>query len=209
MLKATCVVLALFLLAIQVPQVSSAKKAKNGIKFKTVRLNSKKNLGRVLSIVSAVDLTLRFTHGRIGVIESSVKHLKRVNKNMMNRLKKMDKKVDNIMRIMRKVLKGDKPSIKPGNLSSITICESKAAKVACKAGQKMKIVQARYGRSNKRTCKGGPIRTTKCKATKSLAIVRKYCHEKASCVLRANNSVFGDPCVGTYKYLTVKYRCSK
>ena len=77
MLKATCVVLALFLLAIQVPQVSSAKKAKNGIKVKTVRLNSKKNLGRVLSIVSAVDLTLRFTHGRIGVIESSVKHLKR------------------------------------------------------------------------------------------------------------------------------------
>ena len=103
----------------------------------------------------------------------------------------------------------DKPSIKPRNLSSITICEHKAAKVACKAGQKMKIVQARYGRSNKRTCKGGPIRTTKCKATKSLAIVRKYCHEKASCVLRANNSVFGDPCVGTYKYLTVKYRCSK
>ncbi|XP_074615413.1 L-rhamnose-binding lectin ELEL-1-like isoform X2 [Acropora palmata] len=135
-----------------------------------------------------------------------------MNKNMMNRLKKMDKKVDNIMRIMRKVMKGDKynkPRIKPHNLSSFTICEGRAAKLACKAGQKMKIVQARYGRSNKRTCKGGPIRTTKCKATKSLAIVRKYCHGKASCVLRANNSVFGDPCFGTYKYLAVKYRCSK
>ncbi|XP_074615412.1 uncharacterized protein LOC141874877 isoform X1 [Acropora palmata] len=212
MLKATCTVLALLLLAIQLPELSSAKKARNGIKVKNFRLNSKKNLGRVLSIVSAVDLTLRFTHGRIGVIESSVKHLKRVNKNMMNRLKKMDKKVDNIMRIMRKVMKGDKynkPRIKPHNLSSFTICEGRAAKLACKAGQKMKIVQARYGRSNKRTCKGGPIRTTKCKATKSLAIVRKYCHGKASCVLRANNSVFGDPCFGTYKYLAVKYRCSK
>lgn len=33
-----------------------------------------------------------------------------VNKNMMNRLKKMDKKVDNIMRIMRKVMKGGKYS---------------------------------------------------------------------------------------------------
>lgn len=70
MLKATCTVLALLLLAIQLPELSSAKKARNGIK-------AKKNLGRVLSIVSAVDLTLRFTHGRIGVIESSVKHLKR------------------------------------------------------------------------------------------------------------------------------------
>ncbi|XP_044173274.1 latrophilin Cirl-like isoform X1 [Acropora muricata] len=209
MLKATCTVLALLLLAIQLPELSSAKKARNGIKVKNFRLNSKKNLGRVLSIVSAVDLTLRFTHGRIGVIESSVKHLKRVNKNMMNRLKKMDKKVDNIMRIMRKVMKGDKPRIKPHNLSSFTICEGRAAKLICKAGRKMKIVQARYGRSNKRTCKGGPIRTTKCKATKSLVIVRKYCQRKASCVLRANNSVFGDPCYGTYKYLTVKYRCSK
>lgn len=103
----------------------------------------------------------------------------------------------------------DKPRIKPHNLSSFTICEGRAAKLTCKAGRKMKIVQARYGRSNKRTCKGGPIRTTKCKATKSLAIVRKYCQRKASCVLRANNSVFGDPCFGTYKYLKVKYRCSK
>lgn len=77
MLKATCTVLALLLLAIQLPELSSAKKARNGIKVKNFRLNSKKNLGRVLSIVSAVDLTLRFTHGRIGVIESSVKHLKR------------------------------------------------------------------------------------------------------------------------------------
>lgn len=84
MLKATCVVLALFLLATQLPQVSIAKKAKNGIKFKTVRLNSKKNLGRVLSIVSAVDLTLRFTHGRIGVIETQVKHLKRGKISVIN-----------------------------------------------------------------------------------------------------------------------------
>ena len=84
MLKATCVVLALFLLATQLPQVAIAKKAKNGTKFKTVRLNSKQNLGRVLSIVSAVDMTLRFTHGRIGVIESQVKHLKRGRISVIN-----------------------------------------------------------------------------------------------------------------------------
>ena len=66
MLKATCAVLALFLLATQLPELSSAK---NG-------LNSKKTLDRVLSIVSAVDLTLRYTHGKISVIESHVKQLK-------------------------------------------------------------------------------------------------------------------------------------
>lgn len=98
--------------------------------------------------------------------------------------------------------------IKRSYLSSITICEHREAKLTCNACQKIEIVQATYGRSNKHTCKGGPIYTTRCKATKSLAIVRKCCQGQASCVLRANNSVFGDPCYGTYKYLTVKYRCS-
>lgn len=33
------------------------------------------------------------------------------------------------------------------------------------------------------------------------------CNGKNSCTIRASNSVFGDPCGGTYKYLEVAYVC--
>lgn len=33
------------------------------------------------------------------------------------------------------------------------------------------------------------------------------CNGKNSCTISASNSVFGDPCFGTYKYLEVSYVC--
>lgn len=33
------------------------------------------------------------------------------------------------------------------------------------------------------------------------------CNGKNSCTVSASNSVFGDPCGGTYKYLEVSYVC--
>ncbi|KAK1786962.1 hypothetical protein P4O66_017339, partial [Electrophorus voltai] len=33
------------------------------------------------------------------------------------------------------------------------------------------------------------------------------CEGKSSCVVPATNSVFSDPCFGTYKYLTINYSC--
>lgn len=42
----------------------------------------------------------------------------------------------------------------------------------------------------------------------TLEIICLYsCNGKNSCTIRASNSVFGDPCVGTYKYLEVSYVC--
>ena len=35
----------------------------------------------------------------------------------------------------------------------------------------------------------------------------KKCNMKRECVVPANNSVFGDPCHGTYKYLEIIYQC--
>lgn len=46
-------------------------------KLKTVCPSQQKNLGQVLSIVSSVDLTLRFTHSRINSLESAAKRLKK------------------------------------------------------------------------------------------------------------------------------------
>ena len=46
-------------------------------KLKTVCPSQQKNLSQVLSIVSSVDLTLRFTHSRINSLESAAKRLKK------------------------------------------------------------------------------------------------------------------------------------
>ena len=46
-------------------------------KLKTVCPSQQKNLSQVLSIVSSVDLTLRFTHSRISSLESAAKRLKK------------------------------------------------------------------------------------------------------------------------------------
>ena len=100
-------------------------------------------------------------------------------------------------------------SFSPDKSKSVTICEGKKATLTCKKGRKISIVKANYGRLNKRTCNKGPIRSTNCKAAKSVALVRNTCHGKARCVLSASNSVFGDPCGGTYKYLAVKYKCGR
>lgn len=90
---------------------------------------------------------------------------------------------------------------------SVTVCESKKATITCKKGKKIEIVQANYGRLNKRTCRKSPV--TNCRAAKSLALVQSTCHKKARCVLRASNNVFGDPCKGVAKYLLVKYKCGQ
>lgn len=63
---------------------------------------------------------------------------------------------------------------------------------------------ANYGRLTRNVCPGS-IRSTECKAQNSLSTVKTDCQGKQSCVLEANNAKFGDPCVGTYKYLEVIY----
>eukprot|EP01046_Picozoa_sp_COSAG06_P107151 COSAG06_NODE_53462_length_300_cov_0.472637_1_plen_78_part_01 len=41
----------------------------------------------------------------------------------------------------------------------------------------------------------------------STAIVQAACQGQETCSIAATNGVFGDPCGGTYKYLTVNYNC--
>ena len=82
MFKATCVVLALVVLVTLQSVPSCAKRDRQGnvlknVKIKTVCPARKKDLGKVLSVVSAVDLTLRFTHTKIGLLEAQLKHLKK------------------------------------------------------------------------------------------------------------------------------------
>ncbi|RMX58748.1 hypothetical protein pdam_00010783 [Pocillopora damicornis] len=40
-----------------------------------------------------------------------------------------------------------------------------------------------------------------------MSVARYECQGQTRCTLYAKNEAFGDPCVGTFKYLKVKYEC--
>ncbi|XP_062614782.1 D-galactoside-specific lectin-like [Saccostrea cucullata] len=92
-----------------------------------------------------------------------------------------------------------------------TVCEHHRMRLNCGRHRYILVHSATYGRQNSRTCsrKGASHCTTKCRSRKSSFVVKRFCNGKSSCRIWAKNRVFGDPCVGTYKYLRVKYYCKK
>lgn len=93
------------------------------------------------------------------------------------------------------------------NVISVTICEHQRRSISCEGGATIIVLEASYGRHDRHTCPHSSIRTTNCNAASSLSVVQGNCDDQGSCTLFASNSVFGDPCVGTFKYLQVKYKC--
>ncbi len=53
----------------------------------------------------------------------------------------------------------------------------------------------------------GGFSTSSCNATGSMSAVNAACLNKASCAVSASNRVFGDPCYGTKKRLSVQFAC--
>lgn len=88
-----------------------------------------------------------------------------------------------------------------------TTCEGKSLSLSCPAGSSIKVTAASYGRSDYTTCVHRSMKTDQCHSEKSVAFVASQCDGKTSCNVRVTNSGFGDPCYGTYKYLTGKYLC--
>lgn len=88
-------------------------------------------------------------------------------------------------------------------------CEHSLANLQCDEGLVISVLAADYGRRDSTTCSfqraAAQVRHVDCSrpATK----VAESCNGKSSCAIKASNSVFGDPCVGTYKYLEVAYKC--
>uniref|UniRef100_A0A3B5QM26 SUEL-type lectin domain-containing protein n=1 Tax=Xiphophorus maculatus TaxID=8083 RepID=A0A3B5QM26_XIPMA len=76
-------------------------------------------------------------------------------------------------------------------IRTVVACEGSEAHLSCG-----KVTGAKYGRSDRMTCSYGipaeQTKNTNC-ATRKLTLI----------------AVFGDPCVGTYKYLEVLYLCEK
>ena len=90
------------------------------------------------------------------------------------------------------------------------VCERKSTTIGCSGGSKLYVLKANYGRMADGSECPHPhsIKSTQCSASKSLDIVRSLCQGRTSCNIEASNIVFGDPCVGTHKYLEVDYMCS-
>ncbi len=87
------------------------------------------------------------------------------------------------------------------------ICENSSATITCpqSSGQFINVTYANYGRLTSDFCSKNGV--TNCRASISYSVVRSKCDALNSCTLTASNYVFTDPCVGTFKYLEVKYTC--
>ncbi|XP_023189045.1 L-rhamnose-binding lectin CSL3-like [Xiphophorus maculatus] len=95
-----------------------------------------------------------------------------------------------------------------GGIKTVVACEGSEAHLSC-AHEDIFVISAKYGRSDRMTCSVGipaeQTKNTNC-ATKAESVFQK-CEGKSTCNVLASSSVFGDPCVGTYKYLDVIYLC--
>ncbi|XP_067384124.1 L-rhamnose-binding lectin SML-like isoform X1 [Channa argus] len=88
-------------------------------------------------------------------------------------------------------------------------CEGSVLNLQCDKGKVLYIHSADYGRHDQTTCSyqrpAGQVQNVQC--SRASNIVAQSCNGRNSCTVSASNSVFGDPCVGTYKYLEVAYIC--
>ncbi|RVE70229.1 hypothetical protein OJAV_G00062770 [Oryzias javanicus] len=88
-------------------------------------------------------------------------------------------------------------------------CENFMAKLRCGRGQVISVVSAYYGRRSSSVCTlNCPfVQTQNVDCENPTDIVAETCNGRRRCTIKASNSVFGDPCEDTYKYLEVSYVC--
>uniref|UniRef100_A0A3B3WNN8 SUEL-type lectin domain-containing protein n=1 Tax=Poecilia mexicana TaxID=48701 RepID=A0A3B3WNN8_9TELE len=91
--------------------------------------------------------------------------------------------------------------------SFLVTCEGSVSHIHCGV---IFMISATYGRSDRMTCSDGipddQTKNTDC-AMNVESVKLTLCNGKSECSVLASSSVFGDPCVGTYKYLEVLYFC--
>jgi hypothetical protein len=82
-------------------------------------------------------------------------------------------------------------------------CENENILLKCDTGLKITVVAANYGRTDGTTCphasNKGSMSNTKC-ISNQISAFNSLCNGKNSCNVPVENSKFGDPCHGTYKY---------
>ena len=94
--------------------------------------------------------------------------------------------------------------------TEVRACESQTLDIDC-AGEGaglINIQEASYGRQHgPDVCPHSATSNQDCHEVTSLSVVAGFCQGQESCSVGALNSIFGDPCQGTFKYLTVLYDC--
>lgn len=86
-----------------------------------------------------------------------------------------------------------------------SVDEGQTVALACPTGETVgAITFASYGTPNG-TC--GAFTRSTCDATNTVSIMSAACVGQQSCSVDATNTVFGDPCSGTFKRLWVQYSC--
>lgn len=95
--------------------------------------------------------------------------------------------------------------------STSIACEKSVMKLDCERKNGIiRITRANYGRFTLTKCNShGATKewNVSCLLPESKRIVAERCDGHPSCEIMASNDVFGDPCVGTFKYLQVYYTC--
>ena len=90
---------------------------------------------------------------------------------------------------------------------TVRSCEHDTVSLLCARGR-IDIIGASYGRQHDGVvCPHEATSAQECHAPESVSIVRNACQDQPSCEIEASNGIFGDPCGGTFKYLTVNYQC--
>ena len=93
-------------------------------------------------------------------------------------------------------------------VQEIRACEGGTVSITCEVGT-IEILDADYGRAHgPDVCPHAATADQACHSVDSVDIVRAECEGKEACEIVASNGIFGDPCGGTHKYLTVNYQCS-
>ncbi|KAK2145493.1 hypothetical protein NP493_3922g00000 [Ridgeia piscesae] len=89
-------------------------------------------------------------------------------------------------------------------------CEGSTLTIDCARDRRIKILRANYGRFKRDVCNEGgstELWDMQCMSTRSLRIVTALCDGKSRCSIPASNSLFGDTCSTTFKYVEVEYTC--
>jgi hypothetical protein len=97
-----------------------------------------------------------------------------------------------------------------GGANEARVCEGSNMAIDCadQGGGQINIRDASYGRQDgPDVCPHAATSDQTCHAVASTTVVAGFCQGQESCSISATNSIFGDPCGGTYKYLTVSYDC--
>jgi hypothetical protein len=103
------------------------------------------------------------------------------------------------------MISNELPISYPPAVHSIT-CEGHTASLSCKSGY-IYVYAANYGRTDFDVCPHTLRSNLNCQHPNTLTDVQFACQGRTSCSVSATNGVFGDPCFGTYKYLSVSYFC--